>query len=101
MTAEATDCPSCCILLYLKGFKKVLLGSSPQCDEVHHLAHHCTIGHHEPCVEGGIDRDLLQAIDSGGQLLHQRALMVKNVVVPLKGLMELPTQKFFSFCWED
>ena len=87
-----THSPGCCTLLHLQGLQQVLLSSSPYCDEIHQLAHDHTIGYHKPGVEGSILRDLLEAIDSNGELLHDGVLVIPNVVVPLQRLVKMTSQ---------
>ena len=83
MAEEPADSPGSCQLLYLQGFKQVLLCTTPQSDQVDHLAHYYPISNHEPGVESCICRDLLQAIDPCSELPYHGAVMVTDVLVPL------------------
>ena len=61
---EPTHCPGCCQLLHQDGLQQVLLGASPEGDQVHKLTHHNTISNHKLCSKGGIVTCSLQTIYS-------------------------------------
>ena len=90
---ELTHCSSCQQLLNVQWTQKILLCTSPKCNQVCQLTHDDPICHLQLGFKTCSTTHPYQTIDSAIELLHQRTIMISKVKIPLKRLVQLATKK--------